>query len=93
MSGGKTHATTGPNSGGQATSTTAGIALLLLALLSAFGDLVVAERLVVEDDAAQTAAKIAGSETLFRLGIASLLAAAGLDVVVAPGPCSRCSSP
>lgn len=74
--------------GGAATrraSTTAGIALLLIALLSAFGDLLVVERLVVMDDAVQTAAKVGGSETLFRLGIASLLVVAGLDVVVAWG--------
>lgn len=61
----------------------AGIALLLLALLSAFAYLFVVERLVVMDDAVQTAANIAGSETLFRLGVASLLVVAGLDVVVA----------
>ena len=64
-------------------STTAGIALLLLALLAAFGDLVVMGRLVVEGDAVRTAANLARSETLFRLGIASLLVVAGLDVVVA----------
>jgi hypothetical protein len=64
-------------------STTAGIALLLVALLAAFGDLVVVGRLVVEGDAVQTAANLADSQTLFRLGIASLLVVAGLDVVVA----------
>lgn len=64
-------------------STTAGIALLLVALLSAFGYLAAVDRLVVMDDALQTAANIAGSETLFRLGIASLLVVAALDVVVA----------
>lgn len=64
-------------------STTAGIALLLVALLSAFGYLFVVERLVVEDNAAQTAANIAGSESAFRLAIASLLVVAALDVVVA----------
>lgn len=64
-------------------STTAGIALLLMALLSAFGYLIVVERLVVVDDAVQTAVNIAGSEALFRLGISSLLVVAALDVVVA----------
>jgi hypothetical protein len=64
-------------------STTAGIALLLLALLAAFGDLVVMGRLVVEGDAVRTAANLADSETLFRLGVASLLAVAALDIVVA----------
>ena len=64
-------------------STTAGIALLLLAVLGAFAYLAVVERLLVEDDAAETAANIADSETLFRLGIAMLLVVAALDVVVA----------
>jgi Domain of unknown function (DUF4386) len=64
-------------------STTAGIALVLLVLLAAFGDLVVMGRLVVEGDAVRTAANFADSETLFRLGIASLLVVAGLDIVVA----------
>lgn len=56
---------------------------MLVGVLGAFGYLVAVERLVVTDDAVQTAANIAGSETLFRLGIASLLATAALDVVVA----------
>lgn len=64
-------------------STTAGIALLLVALLAAFGELVVLGRLAVDGDAVRTAANLANSETLFRLGIASLLVVAGLDIVVA----------
>jgi hypothetical protein len=64
-------------------STTAGIALLLVALLGGFGYLAVVDRLVVVDDAVRTAANLAASETLFRLAIASLLVTAVLDVVVA----------
>ena len=64
-------------------STTGGIALLVLAVLAAFGHVGVVDRLIVEDDAVRTAADIADSETLFRLGLASLLVAAVLDIVVA----------
>jgi Domain of unknown function (DUF4386) len=64
-------------------STIAGIALLLVAVLGGFAYVGVLERLVVEDDAAETAANLAGSETLFRLAVASLLIVAALDVVVA----------
>jgi hypothetical protein len=63
-------------------STTAGIALLVVAALG-LGSSVVVERLVVEDDPAETAANIAGSEALFRLVIAGLLVVAAVDVVVA----------
>ncbi len=56
---------------------------MLVALLAAFAYVGVVDRLAVEDDAAKTAANIAGSETLFRLAIASLLVVAALDVVVA----------
>ena len=66
-------------------STTAGIALLLLAILSAFGYYVAVQRHVVEHNAVKTAANLAGSETTFRLGIAALLIVAALDVVVAWG--------
>jgi hypothetical protein len=66
-------------------STAAGIALLLLAILSGFGQFAAVQHLVVENNAVKTAAKIAGSKTLFRLGIASLLVAAALDIVVAWG--------
>lgn len=64
-------------------STIAGIALLVLALLSGFGYLAVIDRLVVEDSAAETAASIADSQGLFRLAIASILVVAVLDIVVA----------
>jgi hypothetical protein len=40
------------------------------------GSSVVVERLVVEDDPAETAANIAGSEALFRVVIAGLLVVA-----------------
>jgi hypothetical protein len=66
-------------------STTAGIALLLLAIVSGFGQFAAVQHLVVENNAVKTAAEIAGSETLFRLGVASLLVAAALDIVVAWG--------
>lgn len=66
-------------------STTAGVALLVLAILSGFGQFAAVQHLVVENDAVKTAAKIAGSKTLFRVGIASLLVAAALDIVVAWG--------
>ena len=56
---------------------------MLVALLAAFAYVGVVDRLAVEDDAAKTAANIEGSETLFRLAIASLLVVAALDVVVA----------
>jgi Domain of unknown function (DUF4386) len=55
----------------------------VLALLAAFGHVGVVDRLIVADDAVRTAADIADSETLFRLGLASLLVAAALDIVVA----------
>jgi len=64
-------------------STIAGIALLVLALLSGFGYLAVIERLVAADSAAETAANLADSEGLFRLAIASILVVAVLDIVVA----------
>ena len=64
-------------------STTAGIALLLVALLGGFGYLAEVDRLHMIDDAVRTAANIAASETLFRLAIASLLVTAVLDIVVA----------
>jgi len=47
------------------------------------GYLVLLEPLIVGDDAIQSAANIADSETGFRLAISSLLVVAGLDVVVA----------
>jgi len=66
-------------------ATTAGIALLFVAVLAALANFAVVERLVVDGDAAKTAANIADSETLFRFGIAGLILVAALDVVVAWG--------
>ena len=60
-----------------------GLALLILGFLGAFANFAVIERLVVDDNAAQTAANIADSESSFRLGVLSLLIVAALDVVVA----------
>ena len=64
-------------------SITAGVALLLMSVVAIFGNVVVIDGLVIEGDAAQTAANIVGSQGLFRLGIASLVVVVALDVVVA----------
>jgi hypothetical protein len=61
----------------------AGGAILLVAALAGFGNLVVVQGLVTPGDAAATADDILGSEGVFRLGVASLYLAAVLDVVVA----------
>jgi Domain of unknown function (DUF4386) len=60
-----------------------GTGLLLLALLAAFGNIIVLENLVTWDDATETATEIADAEGLFRLGVASLTLTAVLDVIVA----------
>lgn len=62
-------------------SLTAGVALLIMAVLGPFGIFI--QGLVAPGDAAQTATNIVESETLFRLGIASLFLVIALDVVVA----------
>ena len=64
-------------------SITAGIALILVAGLVSFGNVVVLNRLVTDGDATQTAQDIAASDGLFRLGIVSLFLAVALDVVIA----------
>ncbi len=64
-------------------STTAGVGLLLMSVLSAFGYVVAVKGLVVPGNAAQTAGKLAGHEDLFRFGILSLYLVVALDVVVA----------
>jgi hypothetical protein len=61
----------------------AGVGLALMAALGAFGNFGVLEALVTQGDPVRTANDIAAAETLFRLGIASMLLVALLDVVVA----------
>ena len=63
----------------------AGAAILLIAALAGFGNLIVVEGMVTPGDATTTARDILGSEGLFRLGVASLYLAALVDVVVAWG--------
>jgi uncharacterized protein DUF4386 len=60
-----------------------GIGLALMAALAAFGNFGVLEALVTPGDPVRTANDIGAAEPLFRLGIASLLLVALLDVVVA----------
>jgi hypothetical protein len=64
-------------------STTAGVGLLTMSVLSAFGYLVAVKGLVVPGNAARTAKNLAGHEGMFRFGILSLYLVAVLDVVVA----------
>jgi hypothetical protein len=64
-------------------SATAGVGLLAMSVLSAFGYLVAVKGLVVPGNAARTARNIADHENEFRLGILSLYLVAVLDVVVA----------
>lgn len=60
----------------------AGGGLLAMSVLGGFGNFGAVEALVTPGDAARTTADIAASATLFRLGIASLLAVVVLDVIV-----------
>lgn len=61
----------------------AGIGLALLTVLAVFGNFLILERLITPGNTAKTMTDIANSASLFRCGIASLLAAAVLDVVIA----------
>ena len=61
----------------------AGASLTLMAALAGFGNFVAVEGLVTPGDPARTAADVLASEGLYRWGVASLYAAALLDVVVA----------
>lgn len=64
-------------------SLTAGVGILLIAVLAGFGNFVAIQGLVTQDDAAKTAQDVLGSESMVRVGIASLLLVVALDVVVA----------
>jgi hypothetical protein len=64
-------------------SAIAGVGLLLMSVLSAFGYLVAVKGLVVPGNAAATADKVADHQGLFRLGILSLYLVAALDAIVA----------
>lgn len=74
---------------------TAGLGILLVAVLAGFGSLVATSGLVTPDDAGRTAHDVSGSETLFRLGVVSLILTAIIDIVVAWGLCQvfRSTSP
>jgi uncharacterized protein DUF4386 len=61
----------------------AGAAIMLVAVLAGFGNLIVVQGLVTPGDAPATAHDITASEELFRFGVASLYLAALLDIVVA----------
>jgi hypothetical protein len=64
-------------------SMVAGIGLALLAVLAVFGNFLVLKRLITPGDPARTITDLTSSAGLFRWGVASLLAAAVLDVIVA----------
>ena len=63
--------------------TTAGVGILLIAVLATFGKFVAVDGLLTSGDAARTATDITASQGLFRLGIAALSVVVALDVVVA----------
>jgi hypothetical protein len=65
------------------TAVWAGVGLLLIAALGAFGYVGVIQGLVTEGDAARTAADISGSRGLFATGVSAMYVAALLDVLVA----------
>jgi hypothetical protein len=62
---------------------TAGFLYVLASIVGIFGLLYVPSKLIVDGNAIETARNIAGSETLFRLGIAAHLAGEALFVFVA----------
>lgn len=60
----------------------AGVSYLALFVLAIFGNFVVREGLIESGDAAATAANIAESEGVFRLGLLSFLAIFAIDIVI-----------
>lgn len=60
-----------------------GVGLVLMAVLAGFANGVVLNRLVVENDAAKTAANLAENDMLLRAGLVCLMIVLLLDVVVA----------
>jgi len=72
-----------PNRPLRVASVVAGTGLALLTVLAVFGNFLVLKRLIAPGDPATTMTNIADSAVLFRWGIASLLTAAVLDVVIA----------
>lgn len=60
-----------------------GAAIIVLAVLAGWGALVAVEGLITKGDAGRTAADIAASLNVFRLGIAALFVVIALDVVAA----------
>lgn len=75
----RTHPDTNPRTAARI----AGVAYVILFALGVFANFFVREGLVVSDDAQATAANIAESEGLFRLGMIAFLAIFLLDVIVA----------
>ena len=61
----------------------AGLALIAMSVLAAFGNFVAVEGLVTPGDAARTAEDILAAEGTFRLGVLALYLVVVLDVVVA----------
>lgn len=57
----------------------------MMSAVAVFANFVVVERLVVQRDAATTAANVLGSEGMFRLGVVGWVFIAVLDVVIAWG--------
>ena len=62
-----------------------GLAYVVLSVLALFANFFVLERLTEPDDTAATVSNIAGSEVLFRSGIAAFVVVFIMDVVVAWG--------
>lgn len=61
----------------------AGLGLLAMAILAPFANFYVLQNLIVSQDASATVAHILASSGLFRIGIATLLLVAVLDIMVA----------